>query len=815
MSNSHGFEVSSNQSESRSVVNPGEVFLVVGDWFVDEHWVCGVHRSSSSSRTGRSHVRALHSARSTVRAFCGAGRSAQFLHQLYQSSESNESQTSVIGLGFWHRADTEALLSLFDFRSPAQTPFRLTPPEPNAPKGIELINMNDALNVNDGTRSDQAQIRYRDSREYTTRVIRIYTHGEKDRVEYDRIDWERRAPAKIPWENSNRAELSKLLDAQLNHRSVRAILIKDLQKGVITDEIIEWLIKWDSGRSPWFVSTKKWRPDWLDGLGRRVDLRLVMIPQVAAQAAIHDKREKDPKLSPAQQFSRWITRSGKPSKEAIDLIDKFAEFSRAKSIFILPHGFSAMACECSSKKITSSVIQSDVKPEKVTVEMGYASILFPALVACLSLNPDLRIDKKLMSLSLRAAYEWIEFEAQRVFHPTDWNPNLDWSKNWVLDCMRRFVHQPYQLNEIPKFGDVRDCDWNEERTQWDQALKGVGVIGARGTRDRKLELWRAMVEIDGYVCCEASTRKELKQLLHGVQHFSKYPRHHASCMLLASPGSGKTFLAKRLAETANLRFVPFNITQMRSKGDILECLDTIVATQAENINQPLMVFIDEINAKLENASVYGAFLTPLEDGTYVHSGRTFNIKPCMWVFAGTRHPELEDSVSVDGNRSLPPTRPEKGSDFVSRLTLRVLKLTSSGGPQGHDAEDIKDEEILATEKVYLGACMLRHEFPDVRRVSEHVLSAFRELPRSTTVREIKHFVRRFSDIQYGEVTSRSVPDRWPGDSDDGRIHNRWSDEVERLPELDKPDISIVTGTESERGIDSHPVSKAAKLTAGA
>ena len=814
MSDSHAVEVSSNRSELQTEVDPGDVFLVVGDWFVDEHWVCGVHRSSSSSRTGRSHVRALHSAHSTVRAFCGAGRSAQFLHQLYQNSGSNESQTSVIGLGFWHRADTEALRSLFDFRSPSQTPFRLTPPEPNAPQGIELINMNDALNLPDGKRSEEEQIRYRDSREYTTRVIRIYTHGEQDKVEYDRIDWERRAPAKVRWKDTNRAALLELLEKQLKGRSVRAILIKDLQKGVINDEIIDWLVEWDRRRSPWFVSTKKWGPDWLDGLGSRVDLRLVMIPQVTAQVAIHEKRQKEQKLRQDQKLSRWITRSGKPSKEAIDLIDKFAGFSRAKNIFVLPDGFSAIACECNDDRITTSVIQSDVKPEKVTVEMGYASILFPALVACLSLNPKQRIDKNLMSLSLRAAYEWIEFEAQRVFHPTDWNANLDWSKNWVLDSMRKFVPEPYQLNDIPKFGDIRDCDWNEERTQWDQAFKGVGVIGARGEKDRKLELWRAMIEVDGYVCCEASTRKELKELLHGVQVFSKHPRHHASCMLLASPGSGKTYLAKRLAETANLRFLPFNITQMRSKGDILECLDTIVATQAENNRQPLMVFIDEINAKLENASVYGAFLTPLEDGTYVRSGRTFNIKPCMWVFAGTRHPKFEDAVSVDGNRRLQAT-PEKGSDFVSRLTLEVLKLTSTDGQQGHDSAAIKDEEILATEKVYLGACMLRHEFPDVRRVSEHVLSAFRELPLSTTVREIKHFVRRFSDIQYGEVTSRSVPDRWPEDSPDARIQNGWLQEVRNHAELDKPDISIVTGAESERGFDSFPVSKAAKLSAGA
>ncbi len=41
--------------------NPSKrIVLVVGDWFVDEHWVCGVHRSATGSRTGQAHFRALH-----------------------------------------------------------------------------------------------------------------------------------------------------------------------------------------------------------------------------------------------------------------------------------------------------------------------------------------------------------------------------------------------------------------------------------------------------------------------------------------------------------------------------------------------------------------------------------------------------------------------------------------------------------------------------------------------------------------------------------------------------------------------------------
>src|SRR6185503_2619302 len=102
-----------------------DVLLVVGDWFVDEYWVCGIHRSSTSSRTGDAHLRALHPLRSDVHAFCGAGRSAFFLQQLYRHQAAGS--RPIVGLGFWHRDDTDALQSHFQLGDSARNPYRLTP----------------------------------------------------------------------------------------------------------------------------------------------------------------------------------------------------------------------------------------------------------------------------------------------------------------------------------------------------------------------------------------------------------------------------------------------------------------------------------------------------------------------------------------------------------------------------------------------------------------------------------------------------------------------------------------------------------------
>jgi hypothetical protein len=186
-----------------------------------------------------------------------------------------------------------------------------------------------------------------------------------------------------------------------------------------------------------------------------------------------------------------------------------------------------------------------------------------------------------------------------------------------------------------------------------------------------------------------------------------------------------------------------------------------------------------------------AFLTPLEDGTYVHSGRTFTIRPCVWVFAGTRQPNTSSATSVNG-RSAGSEPPEKGSDFVSRLTLGLINLTSNRKTKPTKPAKRKhaQPDNAGIEKVYLGVKMLRHEFPDVRSVSELVLRAFSELPEGTSVRDIKHFVRRFSYIQYGEVTARSVPDRWPKDSK-GRALAKWNDWKSKETYSDAADVKIV------------------------
>jgi len=173
---------------------------------------------------------------------------------------------------------------------------------------------------------------------------------------------------------------------------------------------------------------------------------------------------------------------------------------------------------------------------------------------------------------------------------------------------------------------------------------------------------------------------------------------------------------------------------MLSKNDILDCFDTIVTRKAQD-DQQLLVFFDEINACLNGHHVYDTFLAPLEDNVYVRGGKTFQIPPCAWLFAGTDNPAEH------------PDKATKGSDFVSRLSIPPIDFKPEAG----------EESDLNTERVYLGVSLLKQAFPDVKEVSEKVLRAFEFLRPDVDVRQIKHLVNSFSDVQHEKVLSRNIP----------------------------------------------------------
>ena len=113
----------------------------------------------------------------------------------------------------------------------------------------------------------------------------------------------------------------------------------------------------------------------------------------------------------------------------------------------------------------------------------------------------------------------------------------------------------------------------------------------------------------------------------------------------------------------------FNITHLYRREALLDCFDRISTTQVELHDTPLLIFFDEINAPLDGEEVYGSFLSPLEEGTYVRAEKSFHIGPAVWLFAGTR---------------FEATKP-KAVDFQSRLTQGIVPLGTLDEDQEGDS----------------------------------------------------------------------------------------------------------------------------------
>jgi hypothetical protein len=124
---------------------------------------------------------------------------------------------------------------------------------------------------------------------------------------------------------------------------------------------------------------------------------------------------------------------------------------------------------------------------------------------------------------------------------------------------------------------------------------------------------------------------------------------------------------------------------------------------------------------------------------------------------------------------------------VSRLTHSPFPFDTQFAFQ-----NARDEEWARLENVYAGAALVKRAFPDITHVTEAVLECFRLLPPHISIRDSDHFVKRFDQVQYGEVHLRNLPDNWEDDPD------LWQ---HAYPRGSVPDAPAMTNEEKRNWID--------------
>ncbi len=716
--------------------------LVVGDWVIDDYWLTSDHRSQTASRVGKRHLRALNDeAFPQVRTLAGAGRVTSLLYDELLKDNSDNGSAEIVALGFWHPSDTDLLAhvcaepKLLKDWTPLRLELSRALKHKTTRRPLRLLNLAQASNK-----------RYHG----TTRVIRVLLQSGPTFKSQGRVDWETHSPTMQKddpqyrfWEvPGNKSKVAKLLAKE----RFDAIIIKDQRKGVISKQMIEWLVenvRAFNGRKPkWFISTKAFRPPWLTAL-KEQDVQLLVIPEVAAHEAVN-KLDGD-------IYSWFATdrpqKKSYPTHEALFAINRLcSDLVSANGapprVVILPGKFQVLA-----RQGKMGVMQPQPEPIPYCDHAAMASAFFPYCVAKL-LRGSAPSLQKLVADVLDKTAKFNREEADWIGHTE--TTERDFPKQYIEEFSWANYEENWELAWSPPANLAKHIR--------DAKAKKTATKSSADSKVR-LELWRAMTEVPGYISIVSERRRMLARLIREIREFVNEKRERSiSGLLIANPGTGKTSLVRAISGMFDVRPLEFNITQLVHRDDLVGCFDSIVTAQAQDHRRPVLAFFDEANAQIERQHVYDAMLSPLEDGVYMRGGRKFFLHPCIWLFASTE--KLPET----------PEHPEdKSWDFKNRLTMGQIdlatsipdrSLTASNFPDLKDPDD-RIEEQQRMESVYRAVAMINSIFPDVREVSLGLLERFYRLAPGYSARELRRCISRLRNVQFGQLSLSNCPPELP------------------------------------------------------
>jgi len=665
-----------------------DAILIVGDWVVDEYWFLVRHYSDISSHTGFIHYRLACQPEDVIFDLCGAGHFARVLYELKESDDLH-----IVGLGKWHKLDADFVKHILHSRAGKRaceaTQARFILQSCHCQEGFEDLHLVTL-----------------DGESKTIRVIREYHKYGKGLRQINRVDWELESTSDFKF------DLRPLDKEPLSTLNVKFIVVQDLMKGVFDRDgklITELDKRFPEAR--WFVRSKRKNgvPRWLKSIAKKLEL-LVIGPENLSLLAPWDNWLFNDRLT-HQAFQQLNNPLMTEDNEHLEV--------DVDNVMLLSDRFE-IACRLGAKVLTACVPSL---PNEIE-QLGWPDATIASVVhQCFTEHPQ-KISIDVVERALGPAYR------HRGILVPDTSEQSD---------------QAQQPTSVPF--KSKSFKWVEEKSMWRQATNRYGIIGSG--EKLQLDVWRGLPQLPGYVNCIQKKQEVITRIGKYLRAFKKSgtPPGSLSIMLQADPGAGKTYLAKCLAEAFDFAFIRFEVTQMLHRDDLLDLFDSVATLQANEKEKDILVLVDEINALLDGGHAYGAFLAPLEEGFYVRHGNSFNLRPCVWLFAGTN---LQEDKTKAG---------EKLSDFKSRMTL-IEKIDYAS--LRNDCPILKRRALAAEaklEQVYLGATMIKNRFPDVRKVSEEVLAQFHNLdPAKAPARTIRRLVASLKNVQYGKVTRDNCSD---------------------------------------------------------
>ena len=736
--------------------------LVVGDWIIDENWIISSYESDLSSHVGSEHFRSMiDNAKAQTLSLGGAGSVARALHGLFNSlNDEAHPKYQIYGMGRWHEKDTKLIASLFAYDHLCyQTPLTLSGLSNPAilnndknmpryalckgdPRGGTCISLKINSKSTTKCKANSTECMHLANLIYekdtaTARAIRLYlTSAGNDPELKFRIDWEvpdhTHGDFSEEYFDSQNGNISRIRSnpdwTNFNH-----IIVFDLHKGCINRGLIRYLTSTNEN-ALWYIRTKNMEVDWLN----EIPSDKYMLRMIGAEYVPNRSRTK-----------RWFY-GKEPSIEAVDELTELGNFdifrgSNYERWVISLHDDNRMlALYQLGKGKQPRAASILVKPPEKSINVGRTSLVFASCVSSLmnifKEKDNANFGKNMLMRACINGYNWSS-NYSKILKKGIWSESIDQTFALIRDSEVRAAK-----DFIPIADDIAV---HELRERWQKALNDRGIVELKcenaenstvslPIEKREFQLWRGYSCIDKYVAVRREVRKELNSLRQAIHKFrcAFVAKESLNCLIFGEPGCGKSLLAEKLAETFDLNPLFFNLAQLNSADQIVDCFDAISSLQNQQRKRRVLVFFDEIDSQIEGQYTFPLFLAPIMDGTYRRGGRLFRLDPCVWIFACST--DLRDF----GSKS-------KCADFISRMNGPLVSLGFSGSRF--------NSPELKTEQVYLGVKKLLERYGDICEIRESVLNYFYELNLKFGTRSLSQIVKKFRNVQYASVGKENIP----------------------------------------------------------
>lgn len=763
--------------------------MVIGDLFIDENWLMATADNYHSTGVGDTHYTSLiKGPDSFVLSVCGIANVIKVLlggvagdNEDGIAKESFRDKFQVIGIGAWNPEDTghvKRILCPVGKKKLFATPYTLT--DNLGDFGCDKSEVCSACDYNYELRNLVKDGKDNIKSTSTNRIYRLYEGFGSDhpKLRY-RFDWQ------IDLEKTH-VDYS-VLD-EINN--VEALVIVDHGKGVITRNIIDRLLESETFRSAkWYVRTKLDSPRWFEAFNDNPKtLRLIVADQQLINYTYGERMwYRSTSLCRASlellgnMLGLQTYKHGAPVQKGLIKSESAAIlFEKNWAIAGSRHKKSAVSASDDDARIYYMPKSSY---EAASIRVGRTSIFFNSLIYRDLMKNELENSKIpiAMEWALRNMTEWMKrcTAAWRNENPSalsgpfeeviSWNKNVD-SED---DVRKGSIEQNY--NDSWKEWNLSSTDYGIIRYKVDSMKKVKRVLDKKEDDNsdeivKELHLWRSYGTLQNYVCPGGEKRSNINELVSSLNEYRKRqdPVVPFNCLFIAEPGWGKSYLAQCVSEYFDFDFLSYSIAQMASTRELIDSFKEIASSQKRS-KKKLLVFMDEIDATINNQVALGLLLSPMWDGKFKSEGYTNRIDPCIWIFACT--------LPLSAIRKLP-----KGRDFLSRINGPLINIDFLSNEERENIHNQKDEKsrngmlmkLLSnidtrtlntleyynnkrTEIVYQTVNLLNRQFGPISSIDLEVLELFYDILPINGMRSLQIFVSKFNNIAKGIIEKTNVP----------------------------------------------------------